>query len=131
MAWMPNPKEIEAVLRLGDADRYSYLIKKVVDQEELWSLWEEGGWVLTSDDQGRELVPVWPHAKYAEICANGVWSTAGPRSISLDAWLARWLPGITRDHRGIAVFPTPNNRAVAVDADRLSADIEEELANYE
>jgi hypothetical protein len=131
MAWTPNSKEIESVLQLADADRYNYLIKRIADQEELWSLWEAGGWALTSDDEGHELGPKWPHPKYAELCAKGPWLSSKPKSISLDAWLARWTAGIKRDRRLIAAFPSLSDKAAVVDADRFAADIQQELAKYE
>lgn len=131
VTWNPNSKEIEAVLRLSGVERYMHFIKKVADYEEIWSLWEAGGWAMASDDYGRELVPVWPHPKYAEKCAQGNWQLSVPRSIELDAWMERWIPGIERDRRLIAVFPLANDKGVVVDPARLAADLNEELTNYE
>lgn len=131
MAWNPSSKEVESVFRLSGGARYGHFIKRVADHLEIWSLWEQDGWVLASDDQGHELVPVWPHAKYAECCAQGLWYSAVPRPIELDAWIDRWVPGIKRDRRLVAVFPTPSDKGVVVDPDRLAADLKERLADYE
>jgi hypothetical protein len=131
MAWVPTEKEIAAVLALEDAKRYTYFIKKVADQQVLWSLRTEGGWVLAGDDQGHELVPVWPHEKFAALCAKDEWAGAVPKSIELDAWLERWIPGMERDGKRVAIFPTPGNRGVAIEPARLGADLREELLWYE
>jgi hypothetical protein len=130
MAWEPNDREITSVLNLEGAERYSYFVKRVADQQELWSLWGDG-WVLTSDDSGRELIPVWPHSKYAALCAKGKWEGNVPKIIELEAWMERWVEGAKRDRRLVAVFPTPENRGIAVEPDRLAFDLELELANYE
>src|SRR5881628_2624617 len=102
MSWTPNQKEIEAVLALEGPKRYAYWIKKVADQEELWSLWHENGWCLAADAAGNQLVPVWPHSKYAELCAEGPWTGYAPKSIPVDTWLSSWIPGMERDRRLVA-----------------------------
>ena len=130
MSWDPNQHEMESVLHLDGAERYTYFVKKVADQEKLWSLWNDG-WVLASDDRGRELIPVWPHQKYAALCAEDLWGGSVPKIIELEAWMGRWIAGAKRDARLIAVFPTREDRGVEVEPERLSADLELELKNYE
>jgi len=125
-----NDKELSAVTPLTDPDRYSYLIKEVAGAESLWSLGDASGWVLMSDDQGRELVPIWPHERYAEACATGIWADAVPRRIELLKWMEDWLPGLVRDGRQVAAFPTPENKGVVVSSSRMRNDLEEELLNY-
>ncbi len=131
MAWIPTDREMASVLQLDGQKRYLYWIKKVADEEVVWSLWQEGGWALAGDDEGRQLVPVWPHQRYAALCAQDVWAGHAPKPIALDAWIERWIPGMERDGRLVAVFPTPEDRGVAVEPARLGADLREESANYE
>ena len=131
MSWTPVTKEIESVLSLEGSKRCAYLIKKVADQQEIWSLWKEGSWALAEDDDKHQLVPIWPHSKYASLCATGVWEGYEPKSIPLDAWLNRWTPGMERDGRFVAVFPTPKDQGVVVDPRRLEGDLRNELAQYE
>jgi hypothetical protein len=129
MAWRPSHQEIQAVQKLNAADRYKYLIKKAADQEVVWSLWSEG-WAIANDDMGRSAIPIWPHAAYAEACAKGEWREYEPKQIGLDAWVARWLPGIKRDRRLVAVFPSLDDRGIVVEADVLARDLEEEVQKY-
>ena len=131
MSWTPNENEIQAVLSLEASKRYEHWIKKVADQEEVWSLWHEGGWALAGDDLGRQLVPVWPHSRYAALCAEGAWAGYQPKAITLDAWLDRWIPGIERDQRIVAVFPTPKEKGVPIEPRLLELDLRNELSNYE
>ncbi|HNU53182.1 MAG TPA: DUF2750 domain-containing protein [Verrucomicrobiota bacterium] len=118
-------------MSLEASKRYEHWIKKVADQEEVWGLWQEGGWALAGDEAGRGLVPVWPHPRYAALCADGVWAGYRPKAIALDAWLDRWIRGMERDHRLVAVFPTPNDKGVPIEPRRLERDLRNELANYE
>jgi len=49
-------------------------------------------------------------------------------SISLDDWLDKWLPGILKDGRQVAVFPVLGGHGVIVSPTRLRADL---LAQWE
>jgi len=131
MAWRLSQREMEALLTQHGKARYSYFLTKTADQEKIWSLWHDGGWALAGGDQGRQLVPVWPHEKYAEACSNGPWADYEPKAIEMEAWLARWIPGMMRDARLVAVFPTPSDKGVAVEPAQLEADLRGKLAEYE
>jgi hypothetical protein len=129
--WIPNDKELQAVLSLNGIERYNHLIKKVVDQEQVWSLWHDNGWALASDDTGQQLVPIWPHSKYAGLCATGAWTSYRPKAISLEDWQIKWIPGMIRDRRIVAVFPTPASQGVTVSPNRIEHDLSVEMSNYE
>jgi hypothetical protein len=87
--------------------------------------------VLMGDPDEHELVPVWPHSRYAEACANESWVGAEPSSIPLDRWLEAWTPGMIRDKRQVAVFPVPSGQGVVVTPERLRVDLLQELEQYE
>jgi hypothetical protein len=131
MSWRPNEREIASVVMLTGPDRYSYLIKKMVDQHVVWSLWCEGGWALASAVSGRELVPVWPHPNYAILSAKGAWNGCLPKSISLNEWLDRWVPGTEQDGRLVAAFPTPADTGVEVSPRQMERDIRIEMNRYD
>jgi len=131
MPYNVSDKELAAVLELPAPKRYQYFVKRVADAETVWSLGGTGGWVLLGDAGEHEIVPVWPHERFAAACASGDWADNEPRPILLADWLTAWLSGIARDGRLIAVFPTPDSKGPVVTAERLKADLEEELRNYE
>jgi hypothetical protein len=107
------------------------MIKRIADSEVLWSLKSADGWVLASDDKGTHLVPVWPAERFAQACADGFWAGSVATPITLGDWLAKWLPGIARDNRQVAVFPTPRSKGALVLPEKFQADLQEELKNYE
>lgn len=122
-------KEFESVMKLAAPARYEYTIKRIADRQEVWSLWKDG-WVLLGADDGRELVPVWPHARFGAAYAIGDWADREPRAIELSAWTERWIPGMTRDRRAVAVFPTQTageSRGVVVEPEQMLQDLRREL----
>lgn len=131
MSWHIHPQEVDSVIRLSDGERYTYLIKKIADWEEVWGLANEDGWIQMMDDNGKSLAPIWPHEEFARKCATEEWSDTLPRSIDLDTWRAAWLPGLSNDGRLIAAFPTPSKRSVVVEPSKFAVDLEQELSLYE
>jgi hypothetical protein len=125
-----NDQEYAAVIALAGPARYRYFIGKVVDVEELWTLRTDEGFVLIAAKE-QELVPVWPHHRFAKVCAKSEWAGAEPAAISLDRWLETWTPGLKKDNRGVAVFPVPAGQGVVVTPDRLLDDLSAECGRYE
>ena len=128
MAKQFNDREFAAVTALDGPARYSHFIGQVADWAEVWSLKSPDGWILAAAADGQVLVPVWPHERYAAACAIGEWAGATAQAIPLDVWLERWLPGMKRDLRAVAVFPVPNGSGVVVSTERLAEDLAAELA---
>ena len=130
MSWNISDQEFESVLSLPGTKRYSYFVKKVADREEIWSLRNQDGWVLYADSVASDVVPVWPNERFAQACAEGEWQDCQPAVIELSAWMERWIPGMARDKRKVAVFATPQDEGIVVDPDKLYADLSEECEQY-
>ena len=126
-----SEQELISVLSLSGAKRYSYFIKKVADWEEVWSLRNQDGWILATESSGRELIPVWPHERFAQVCVTGEWQDCEPAVIELSIWMERWIPGIVKDGRQIAVFSTPEDKGVVVQPGQLYTEICKECEQYE
>ena len=130
MSWTVNEKEFDAVTHLQPNHRYEYFIKKVADWQEVWSLWKDG-WVLMGDKSGGEFIPVWPHPTFAEAYAHAEWIGYAPRKIELKDWLGKWIPGMEKDGRTVAVFPTVGTKTPTIPPAKLKRDLERELSQYE
>ncbi len=130
MVWIPNPKEIQNVQSLEASKRYEYLIKKIVDQEVVWSLWGGGGWALAAAPSGLEAVPIWPHEEYARACATDTWLDFQPKEVLLEVWLNKWIHGMEKDNRLVAVFPTPADKGIFLNPAHLGKDLKIEMENY-
>ncbi|BDI33920.1 hypothetical protein CCAX7_59710 [Capsulimonas corticalis] len=125
-----HDKEFETVSALPFQERYAHFIKRVADHEHLWSLWNDG-WVLAADNDRHEVVPVWPHERYAAACAIDEWAGHTPRAIDLDEWLEKWIPGLERDGRLVVVFLTPSSAGATVTPENMRQELEDELLWYE
>ncbi|TYP73266.1 DUF2750 domain-containing protein [Paenibacillus methanolicus] len=123
-----NQKEFEAVIRLPANIRYEYFVKKVVDFEEIWGLYDDG-WAMTSDDNGNLLLPFWPKKEFAEYCASEEWSNYNAHRISLEAFINDWLPGMQKDRHKPSIFWNRDDSAV-MEIHVLLNDLEQELENY-
>jgi hypothetical protein len=123
-----NNKEFEAVIKQPAAIRYEYFIKKVVDYEEVWGLYNEG-WATAQDDLGKPLIPFFPKREFAEGCAQLEWEGFRAKRIALDDFIGKWLYGMKADGVRPSIFPTDSDTSV-VDIEIITRDLEHELENY-
>lgn len=123
-----NKKEFEGVIKQPPNIRYEYFIKKVVDFEEVWGLYNDG-WATAQDEEGNTLIPFFPKEEFAEIYAKNEWSGCKAKPIDLDDFIDKWLIGMERDGVKPSIFPTDDDTAV-VNIDVILKDLETELENY-
>ena len=128
MAWTPTKAEVANVINLDGASRYEYLLKKIADEEQIWGLWRDG-WMV-ADHAGTVCMPVWPHEVYATASVTDEWSGSRPKSIDVETFLSRWIPGLTKDGRMISAFQTDKNVGVIVSPDKFSTDLSRYLDQY-
>ena len=122
-----HDKEFATLTGMSAPDRYSVFLDRVADWEEVWSIRSANGWCLMADDSGVEMIPVWPHERFATACASNN-KQEQAASIALDDWLDKWLPGMLKDGRQVAVFPVPCGHGFVVSPARLRTDL---LAQFE
>jgi hypothetical protein len=123
-------EELEAVLKLSDSERYLHFVKRVVDEQRAWGLWDEG-WALMDRIGGGQVFPLWPAQEYADVCRIEVWRSYQPEEIPLQSLMVELLPKLKA--RGIqpGVFPTTASKAVTPTVDELSEALQLEMARYE
>jgi hypothetical protein len=130
MSWKVNDIEFVSVLGLVAQKRYEYLVKKVTDWEELWLIGSAKGIATFVGDNGQILIPVWPHERYAKSCCIDDYSDCSPEAVSIVDWLNLWLPDLEQADQDVAVFPTPQNKAIIVKARLFRQHLEEEMERY-
>jgi hypothetical protein len=129
MAWVPNDKEIEAVLAEGGKRRYNYFLQHVCDTREVWGLYGDGWAILSDGDQ--KFVPFWPHEIYAAHFGKVGWSSYEPRAVDLDAFLERWIPKMIKDGVQPAIFPVGSGSSIIVRLEDLEIHLRHELTKHE
>ena len=125
---------IQEMQSLQSADsniRFEYLVKRVADWEEIWTLKNAEGYVLFGDSNAGEAVPVWPFEEFANQFATDQWADCKPSAIGLQHFLDRWLPGMEKDVRAVAVFPVLKQQNCTVSAVEFQKAIEKALEDYE
>ena len=129
--WNLTQKEFQSVSKLENGARAEYAVKRFADNRLVWLLAsgpEE--WCLVEADDGRECVPIWPHERFAEACCIEEFASAKPKSVPVDEFAHKWLSGMAKDGRYVAVFPVPGMRGVVVEPYSFEALIMAELAKY-
>lgn len=124
-----SDKEIQSVTALDGQKRYEYFIKRIVDNEKLYGLYNDG-WVMASDGDTK-IFPVWSAKEYAELCANDEWNGFKAKAFSLDDFLEELIPNLKQDGMRVGVFYTPSNKGLVPSFEQLELDINEELKRYE
>ena len=124
MSWETGEEELRALQSLSAADRAVHLVQLVADWEEAWGLMDDQGWVVAKET---DALPLWPHADLARACAQDNWEGAEPAAIPLDDLLEDLLPLLEEDGLRTALFPTPDDPGVLLDAVELGRRLETEL----
>ncbi|MBK6907477.1 MAG: DUF2750 domain-containing protein [Rhodocyclaceae bacterium] len=119
MTYPLSQKELESVSRLSIEARLAHFVKRVADWEEVWSLRNSEGWVLTLATEGQEAAPFWPHPAYATACAQDIWVDCEPQAIDLAAFMEKWLPGLAKEKKVVAVFPAPSSSGALIHPESL------------
>lgn len=122
-------KEIESVVILPASKRYRYFLKKIVDWEECWGLYNDG-WALAESKENKRIFPFWPAKEYATICATGAWINYKSIAISTESLMKELLNNLSNESILVGVFYTPKDKGVVVDVNRLRNDIETEQKHY-
>ena len=123
-------REIPHMFDKRNGDRFEYFVQKISDFGEVWSPKTPAGWVLLGDEGGTQVAPFWPFREFAEQCAIAEWSDASPELIDLKSFTEKWLPGLNRDRRFIAVFPNKKGESLVVGPSDLLERIEEERDSF-
>jgi hypothetical protein len=125
-----SEKEVQGVLRLDGAARFTHFVKRVADSEVAWGLWKDG-WALMEDGKGNKVFPLWPAREYAVLCCEGDWSEYEAREMALTDLLDELVPRLAEGGVLPGVFPTPKGKGVTVAPEELAAAIRKERQNYE
>ncbi|GBC94069.1 hypothetical protein HRbin15_02576 [bacterium HR15] len=131
-----SDQEFNAVWRLPKEKRYEYFVKRVADWRTIWCLQSPDGLLKVAGcANGRVVVPLWPHPRYAEVAATGSWIDGRPEPIGVIEWLAEEM--LVWEEAGylIGVFLTVNESekldGIVVSPAGLADDLVDEMSKYE
>lgn len=117
-----NPERIQAVLQLPATRRYAYFLRRAVEAGEVWGL-DADGWALAVDEEGGDVLPLWPAAEFATLCAKRLWEGFEAKRLPLDELMRVVLPQLEAEGLSLGVFFTPQGQGYPVTAARLREDL--------
>lgn len=88
-----------AVLGDNEDDNYRLFLTQVHQSGQIWGLYSEEGWAVCPSIEYEEtdVFPFWSDKRYAAALCTEEWSSYEPRAITLEDFLAEWLPGMHED----------------------------------
>ena len=118
---MSDPKAsaaVDSILSQDGEQRFNYLVKEVVANDQIWLLTDEHGCVmLNSDDE--DCVPVWPSQAFAQAWATDEWQACKAQAVPLNTWHSRWTRGLEDDELAIVVFPDQQQEGLVIYPDEF------------
>ncbi|SFD83724.1 Protein of unknown function [Chitinophaga sp. CF118] len=125
-----NEHKVQSILKLSKEERYGYFVDKIVDFEKVWGL-NNDGWAILGDQENSTVMPFWPEEHFAERCISEEWKGYKPQAISLQDFLDKWLPGMEKDNRLVAVFYFPELKEnIIISPQELKSAIQEGQKEY-
>lgn len=109
-------------------ERYKYFIKKIVDSEKIYSLYNKG-WALYSNGE-QNLLPLWSDKEFAKDCINDEFSEFEIEEIDLYDFLDEFSFNLEKDKVGITIFPTYCDNGIVISIKYLVEEITSELKKY-
>lgn len=123
--------QIEHLIRTDGRRRYEFSVKKIVDWECAWGLSNSAGWMMTEDDDGNEIFPLWPAKVFAELCNVDAELKFEAKAIELDGLMEELLQNLMEKEILVALFNVPESIDVpVVKAADFLRDLDAECSKY-
>ena len=113
---------LQAILALPPSRRHAWFLQRVREAGEVWGLYMEG-WALALDDDGRDVLPLWPTEHAARLCATRLWEGFEPRRIPLEELMERLLPELEDEGMPLGIFFTPDGHGGSLTPAELRAQL--------
>ena len=129
---MITQKEIDAILKLSPEKRYEYLIKRIADFEEVWTLYNDDvGFATNVEDDGSQWFPIWPSKGFSDLWRGGSFSKYHSKNVSIYNFKEKTLPALKEMGIGILAFPIENGKGQVMEISKFVSDLESEMEQYE
>ena len=119
-----DAQQVKMIQQYDAQKRYTYLIKEVLKNKQIWLLVDEHGCVMLNTEE-EDCVPVWPNKEFAQAWATEEWSHCTAEAISLEKWHNRWTHGLESDELAIVVFPDQNNEGLIFFPDEFDFELQQ------
>lgn len=126
-------KEINAILGKSQDVRYSYSLKRIADNDCLWTLSSNEDNILSIQDEGQKVFPIWPFKEYAEkyIQVLDKYGDCTVLEISLEKFADELIDFLCENKMSICIFPvSETDYGKIVSVNTFAEDLSVELEDY-
>jgi hypothetical protein len=124
-----NEKKYQNIIKLNNAERYDYLVRKVADFETIFLIYGKFWQMSTSNIQGTECILVFPEKDFAQEHIK-LEKSKSVKKKDLYKFI-NWLEKDKSNELNLAIFPNHNNEARIVNSSELKNDLLKECEQYE
>ena len=118
-------RSIDEAIHLPGPDRYDAFVRHVAKSQALWLVESPTSVLMFGDEEGRDIVPVWPTMSSAARSRSPeeVQEGFAPQSVPLNVWLERSTASLIEENLFVGVFPGMRRACPVVPADKLANDL--------
>ena len=107
-------QEIESVIKLEPFERYKYSLKRIADNETLYTIKRDNETIAISDLDDEKLIPFWSAKQFAELNITDEWNEFYVEEISLDDFENEMVDFINENNFLMNIFPINNKTGFVV-----------------
>lgn len=123
-------QEVESVIKLEPFERYKYTLKRIADNETLYTIKKDDETIAISDLDNEKLIPFWSAKEFAELNISDEWKDFYVEEISLIDFEKDVMNLIEKENFLLNIFPINNKTGFVVSLDEFIRDLNEELENF-
>ena len=123
-------QEIESVIKLEPFERYKYSLKRIADNETLYTIKRDNETIAISDLDDEKLIPFWSAKQFAELNITDEWNEFYVEEISLDDFENEMVDFINENNFLMNIFPINNKTGFVVSLDEFIRDLNIELERF-
>ena len=123
-------QEIESVIKLEPFERYKYSLKRIADNETLYTIKRDNETIAISDLDDEKLIPFWSAKQFAELNITDEWNEFYVEEISLDDFENEMVDFINENNFLMNIFPINNKTGFVVSLDEFIRDLKIELERF-
>lgn len=123
-------QEIESVIKLEPFERYKYSLKRIADNETLYTIKRDNETIAISDLDDEKLIPFWSAKQFAELNITDEWNEFYVEEISLDDFENEMVDFINENNFLMNTFPINNKTGFVVSLDEFIRDLNIELERF-
>ena len=123
-------QEIESVIKLEPFERYKYSLKRIADNETLYTIKRDNETIAISDLDDEKLIPFWSAKQFAELNITDEWNEFYVEEISLDDFENEMVDFINENNFLMNIFPINNKTGFVVSLDEFISVLNIELERF-